>query len=144
MRVTFDTNQLVRALMHPPQLATLMMAWEARRFQVVASPELLDEYDRVLLAPDVASLIYPQLLRVFRHQLWQEIEVVAILEIPRVCRDPDDDMVLATALYGEIDYLVTADGDLRTPEVLTLLRDVGIDVLTIDDLVLLLDREPNR
>jgi putative PIN family toxin of toxin-antitoxin system len=29
-----------------------------------------------------------------------------------VCRDPDDDVVLATALAGRVDYLVTGDDDL--------------------------------
>jgi putative PIN family toxin of toxin-antitoxin system len=29
-----------------------------------------------------------------------------------VCRDPDDDVVLATALAGRADYLVTGDDDL--------------------------------
>ena len=29
-----------------------------------------------------------------------------------VCRDPDDDVVLATALSGRADYLVTGDADL--------------------------------
>jgi uncharacterized protein len=29
-----------------------------------------------------------------------------------VCRDPDDDVVLATALAGRVEYLVTGDDDL--------------------------------
>lgn len=37
MRITLDTNQLVRALMRPPELAVFLMAWEARRFTIVAS-----------------------------------------------------------------------------------------------------------
>lgn len=144
MRITLDTNQLVRALMRPPQLATLLMAWESRRFSVVASPELLDEYERVLGDAEVAALIDPELLRAFRSHLFHDIEVVPLPEIPRVCRDPDDDKVLATALIGEVDYLITADDDLRTPEILALLRHFGIGVLTTDDLIALLDREPGR
>jgi hypothetical protein len=37
MRITLDTNQLVRALMRPPELATFVMAWEARRFNILHS-----------------------------------------------------------------------------------------------------------
>jgi|GEM_PF-4512453 len=48
MRITLDTNQLVRALMRPPPLATFVMAWESRRFTVVGSSQLLDEYLAVL------------------------------------------------------------------------------------------------
>ena len=144
MRIALDTNQLVRALMRPPQLATFVMAWEARRFAVVGSAELLDEYERVLTYPDIAALIDPELLRAFHSHLVHDIEVVALPEIPRVCRDPADDKVLATALFGEVDYLITADEDLRTPELLALLREAGIGVLSIDELVALLDREPGR
>ena len=35
----------------------------------------------------------------------------AVLTAP-VCRDPDDDLVLATALSGRADYIVTGDDDL--------------------------------
>ena len=71
MRITLDTNQLVRALVRPPELATFVMAWEVRRFSLVCSPSLLEEYERVLAYPDIASLIYPELLRAFRSHLIQ-------------------------------------------------------------------------
>jgi hypothetical protein len=74
MRIALDTNQLVRALMRPPELATFVMAWEARRFIVVGSRPLLDEYERVLAHPDVSGLIYPELLRAFRSHLIHDIE----------------------------------------------------------------------
>jgi predicted nucleic acid-binding protein len=66
MRVVIDINQLVAALVRPPELATLIMAWESARFLVIASPAMLDEYQRVLAYPEVARLIYPELLRTFR------------------------------------------------------------------------------
>jgi putative PIN family toxin of toxin-antitoxin system len=144
MRITLDTNQLVRALMRPPQLATLLMAWESRRFTVVASPELLDEYERVLVYPDVATLLDPELVRAFRSHLVHDIEVVVLPEVPRVCRDPDDDKVVATALFGEVDYLITADDVLRTPEISDLLHEAGIKAISTDELIALLDREAGR
>ena len=144
MCITLDTNQLIRALMRPPQLATLLMAWESRRFAVVASAELLDEYERVLAYPDVATLLDPELVRAFCSHLMPDIEVVVLPEIPRVCRDPDDDKVVATALFGEVDYLITADDDLRTPEIIVLLDEAGITAISTDELIALLDREAGR
>ena len=77
-----DTNQLVRALMRPPELATFIMAWEARRFEVIASAEVVDEYERVLAYPDVATLIYPALLRAFRSHLIHELALIEVTETP--------------------------------------------------------------
>ena len=40
MRIILDTNQLLRALMRPPELATFIMAWQAHYFTIVCSPQL--------------------------------------------------------------------------------------------------------
>ena len=135
MRITLDTNQLVRALMRPPQLATFLMAWEAKRFTIVCSPPLLAEYLLVLHYKEIAELIYPELRRIFFAHLLQEIELVDLPEIPRICRDPDDDKVIATAIYGTVDYLVTADEDLRVQPVIELLHAEGIVVTIIDEIL---------
>lgn len=138
MRVTIDTNQLVRALMRPPELATFVMAWVSRRIVVVCSPPLLEEYQRILNTPGIAELIYPELRRTFLNQLAVEMEMINLPQIPAICRDPADDKVIATAVYGMVDYLITADEDLRTRSVAELLRQEGIRLTTIDEMVLLL------
>jgi putative PIN family toxin of toxin-antitoxin system len=140
MRITLDTNQLIRALMRPPQLATFLMAWASERFTVVCSPPLLEEYRLVPEYPEIAELIYPELRRLFFAQLLGEFELVAPPEILGVCRDPDDDKVIATAIYGGVDYLVTGDEDLRTKPVRDLLGAEGIRVATVDEILVLLDR----
>jgi putative PIN family toxin of toxin-antitoxin system len=139
MRITIDTNQFVRALMRPPELATFVMAWQARRFTVVCSQELLQEYETVLRYPKIAELIFPELRRVFLTQLSSEMEFVELSEIRAICRDPDDDKVIATAVFGSVDYLVTADEDLRAEPVVSVLRMAGIGLKTIDDLLVMLD-----
>jgi hypothetical protein len=140
MRITLDTNQLVRSLMRPPQLATFIMAWEAKRFDVVCSQELLDEYERVLDYPEIARLIYPELLRTFHSHLIQDVNLVKIPYISPLCRDPDDDIVIATAVFGEVDFLLTEDNDLRTPEIIDVLQQAGIQLISFNELVLLLDQ----
>ena len=139
MRITLDTNQFVKALMRPPFLATFVMAWESQRFTVVASTELIEEYERVLAYPEVAALIFPELLRAYRSHLKHDIELVAITEIIKICRDPDDDKVIATALYGMVDYLLTEDNDLKTTEISKILHDVGITTISSIELIKMLD-----
>lgn len=139
MRIVIDTNQLVAALVRPPELATLLMAWEPARFTVVASPAMIDEYLRVLAYPDVAKLIYPELLRTLHSHLLHDIELVEPPEVPRLCRDPDDDKVIAVAVYGLVDYLLTVDRDLLTKDIVAKLHEAGIELLSGDELILLLD-----
>jgi putative PIN family toxin of toxin-antitoxin system len=141
MRVVIDTNQLVAALVRPPELATLIMAWESARFTVVASPAMIDEYLRVLAYPDIAKLIYPELLRTFHSHLLQDIEQVEPPEVPLLCRDPDDDKVIAAAIYGLADYILTVDHDLLTKDVTAKLKEIGIDIISSDALTLLLDEK---
>ena len=138
-RVVLDTNQLIAALSRPPQLATFVMAWESNRFTVVASRELLDEYEYVFDYPQIRSLIEPELLRSYRTHLFQEIELVTLTEIPRLCRDPDDDKVLATALFGLVDCLLTEDNDLLTKEIKAILAASDIEVMSMSDWVKHLD-----
>src|SRR5262245_31946088 len=139
MRIVLDTNQLVKALMRPPQLATFIMAWEARHFSVICSSALLSEYEQVLAYPDIARLIYSKLLRAFHSHLRQDLEIVDLPKIAPICRDPDDDKVIATAVYGMVDYLVTDDQDLHAPKVAKVLSEAGIVLINMNELVRLLD-----
>lgn len=115
------------------------MAWESARFTVVASPAMIDEYLRVLAYPDVAKLIYPELLRTLHSHLLHDIELVEPPEVPRLCRDPDDDKVIAVAVYGLVDYLLTVDRDLLTKDIVAKLHEASIELLSGDELILLLD-----
>lgn len=77
---------------------------------MVTSAGLLDEYEEKLvrkfkLTPDLAGS-NATLLR-------SMMEVVEPLPLPiPVCRDPDDDLVLATAVAGGCECIVTGDKDL--------------------------------
>ena len=141
LRVVLDTNQLVAALMRPPELATLLMSWEAHRFTVIASPDLIDEYQYVLTYPKIAKAIAPPLLRSFQNPLLTKIEIVHPVETPQLCRDPDDDKVIAAAIYGFADAIVTVDKDLLTREVVAVLQESGIQVISGAELLNLLDKE---
>ncbi|MEZ4866275.1 MAG: putative toxin-antitoxin system toxin component, PIN family [Caldilineaceae bacterium] len=139
MRIVIDTNQLVAALVRPPELATLLMAWESARFTVVASPAMIAEYLHVLAYPDIATLVYPELLRAFHSHLLHDVELIEPPEVPRLCRDPDDDKVIAVALYGLADYILTVDRDLLTKEIVAKLNEAGIELISGDELMLRLD-----
>ena len=72
-------------------------------------------------APDLASEVV-DLLR-------SRMTVVSPLKLSRlVCRDPDDDNILATAISGNCDCIITGDNDL-----LVLKKYEGIDIFSPKD-----------
>jgi len=62
----------------------------------------------------------------------ERAEVVVLVGDLQLCRDPNDDMVIETALLGSVDVIVTGDKDLlEDPGVLAVLSAAGVRVMTI-------------
>lgn len=110
MRVVLDTGILVAALITrdtPPD--RLYQLWRKRRFTLITSESQLDEFRRVTR--------YRKLRRFLKaHEAGTLVRgvrarAVIVSELPEVdlVDDPDDNLVLATAVAGEADYLVTGD-----------------------------------
>lgn len=121
MRVLLDTNVLFAAFV--AQGLCLEAVEEGTRIcEVVTSEDLLDELTRALrqklkLGADTRAAIAE-----FRRLC----EIVRPDPLPEhICRDPDDDRVLAAALAGAADAIVTGDEDL-----LVLHEFQGIRILT--------------
>ena len=119
IRAVFDTNVLVSHLLtHRPPVATLIDRHLAPEdFVLVTAPELLEELERVLRHPKLQRY-YTDSERVrFVALLVTLSEVVELPEsIPRICRDPDDDRVIACAVAGKADVIVSGDSDLLALE----------------------------
>jgi putative PIN family toxin of toxin-antitoxin system len=104
-----DTNVLVAALVARGVCADLLEHC-VRGHVVVTSEVLLDELQDVLTRKlrqseaDARSAV-----RLFRETF--TLVIPSVLD-PPVCRGPDDDVVLATALAGECAAVVTGDQDL--------------------------------
>ena len=120
MRVLLDTNVLVSAVLFGGLPRRLLDAALQGRFLLVTGVELLDELEDVLRNRVGFDRSAARLVRA-------ELEIVADLAephaVPPVSRDQDDDVVLATAVAGAVDAIVTGDKDLL---VLETHRDVPI------------------
>jgi putative PIN family toxin of toxin-antitoxin system len=107
VRVVLDSSVLVAAALSPGGPSGLVLqAGLNGRLDVVTSRSLLDEAERAIrrvVGVDVAAAI--ALLR-------DVSDVVSPDAIPEVSRDRDDDKVVATAVAGAVEYLVTNDHDL--------------------------------
>lgn len=87
-----------------------ILAWETNRFNVVLSEHLLDEIDRTLTKRYFARWVRPA-ERVEIRQFLERRAIITPITVPvvGVATQPADDLVLATALSGGAQYLVTGD-----------------------------------
>ena len=82
---------------------------------LVISPALLAELADVISRPKFDSILVRSNTSRSRtlDELRRLAEVVEVPPLPQpVCRDPDDDEVLATAIAGQVDLIVSGDNDL--------------------------------
>ncbi len=108
MRVVFDTNVIVAGLV-AKGLCHELIEVHLPLHEAILSRELWDELLRTLEEKfGLGEEELPFLALYRRHAAWVEPQR---LEAP-VSRDPDDDRVLATALTGQADVIVTGDDDL--------------------------------
>jgi putative PIN family toxin of toxin-antitoxin system len=115
LRVTVDTNVFVSAFLRAGSVPDLVLtAWEHDEYQLVIDTELHAEIADALARPKLLQRYTVALER--RERLLRELRA-AVQTFPRIvlpihCRDPKDDMLLACALGGGADMLVTGDRDL--------------------------------
>ncbi|MBS0560950.1 MAG: putative toxin-antitoxin system toxin component, PIN family [Proteobacteria bacterium] len=114
MRAVLDTNVLISALLVRTSLpARAVQLWLDGAFALVSSAEQIDEFKRATRYPHMRGRI----ATATAGRLVNEIRAAAVMVdgAPRLALspDPDDDMLLPTALAGDADYLVT--GDKRGP-----------------------------
>ena len=115
-RIVVDTNIWIRILLAGPVTVRVFEAWSEGRFQVVLSQPLLDELAEVWQRPRLKKRIPEERARLLFRQLRFRGEMVTPRTIPPRCRDPKDHPVLATAIDGRADAIVSGDDDLRADE----------------------------
>lgn len=119
MRAVFDTNVLVSYLLtHRPPIATLIdRHLRQEGFVLVTAPELLKELNRVLAYPKLQRYYTQAERKRFIALLMALSQVVNLPEsIPQICRDPEDDQVIACAVAGGAEVIVSGDRDLLSLE----------------------------
>lgn len=109
MRVVLDTNVLLSALISPhgpPD--TIYRAWRAARFEIVTSMAQLDELRRASRYPKFKAILQPHRVGAMVNNL-QRALVLEHLPTDIETADPFDAFLLAMAVAGDADYLVTGD-----------------------------------
>lgn len=112
--VVLDTNVLLAFyLSKKSKSASKKIVWlwrKLRRLQLIVSDEIVTEYLEIFARLNIP----PKQIKAFNERIEKRVTVtkVSLGKIPTESRDPDDNLVLATALVGKAKYLVTNDKDL--------------------------------
>jgi putative PIN family toxin of toxin-antitoxin system len=110
VKLILDTNVLVSGISFAGVPGRLLEAWRDRRTQLVVSPDILDEYQRV--GEELAAR-YPTIEDSFDDifaLIAVEAELVAAPDLPEpVSEDPADDKFLACALVSGTQVVVSGD-----------------------------------
>ncbi len=139
MRITLDSNILVRAVISPrgPALHLLDVVLDAHT--LVSSRFILEEVKRVLLYPrlQVRYQITAEEAARFAGSIADASHLVEPVVLrPIVLSDPDDDPVLYTAADGKADVLCTRNiRHFVAPEVRSFCAERGIRVMTEVDVL---------
>lgn len=130
-----DTNVWVSAFLNPNGApAQIRQAWQEGAFRVVISLPLLEELADVLTRPRLTrkyALAFAD-VQAFVRLLTERGVMVFPVGALKICRDPDDEVVLETAVLGQAEFVVTRDDDLKADaDLVAALQDRGVRVVTV-------------
>ena len=116
MRLVLDTNVVASALLWDGPPRRLLRAGREETIRLFTSSPLLAELTDILARPKFAKKISASLLSIDEIVgLYAVLAgVVRPANVPRLASDPDDDVVIGTALAAKAEYLVTGDRALRS------------------------------
>jgi len=128
VRLVLDTNTVVSALIWGGVPGRLIDTAAAGTLQIISSVPLLDELHDVLFRKKFATQLAMQ--GVDAADLFEGYAALVQLVVPAdigpvILADPDDDIVLATAVAGDVDAIVSGDahllgiGDFRGMPIIT-------------------------
>jgi putative PIN family toxin of toxin-antitoxin system len=110
VRLVLDTNILVTGLLStkgPPGM--LVAAWLDLRFELVTSAEQIEELRRALGYEKLRPFISKAQASDFIESLEALAELARELPAIEASPDPDDNVILATAVAGRADAVVSGD-----------------------------------
>ena len=136
LRVVADANVLISAALARSPNAPSVLILEAAldgRLELVTSPQLLGEITSVLKRPRLRKYLSTD--EVLRFVADLAAQTILLTDPPgppaAVCRDPNDDYLVALATVRHADAIITGDPDLHAIDT----EQLGIEILTPRQLV---------
>lgn len=112
--VVFDTNVIVGFYLSRNRSSANQQAFrlwrDQRQLQLIVSDDVVREYLEVLLRLNVPEVLIRRLEERFARRI--TVTHVSLGSRPKLSRDPDDNVMIATARSGKAKFLITNDRDL--------------------------------
>lgn len=130
-RIVLDTNILISALISKKATPHILYQawWQYKLYSLISSTYQMEEFERVVQYPKLQKYLNQDEAQTMISGLYDFAFVVE--EIPNVSYspDPDDNLILGTAIAGKANLVVTGDK-----------RDL-LSLKTIDDIAILTAKE---
>jgi uncharacterized protein len=140
MRVLLDTNVLVSTAIKPEGKPAQIFQRAATSFELVCSEYILDELADVLVRAHIQKkykdLVAPERREQFIARVRSLAVMVEVQTNLEVVSDKDDNRVLAGAVDGRTDFLVSGD-----PHLLALQHYEGCKIVSPDQFLEILQKE---
>ncbi len=138
MRIVLDTGILVSALITkdtPPD--RLYRSWRKGLFDLITSDAQLEEIERVLSYKKLERFIKRDDAQFLLEGLYRLALVQDDIPSVDLSPDPDDNKIIATAIAGKADYLVSGD----KADLLSLETAQGIPIISARQMVEILEKK---
>lgn len=124
MKIVLDTNQLISAILTPDgKPAMILDEVLAGTLTLVISSKIIQEAEKVISYPKLAKLLKKKGVSLEKIKaLLDKLRVIGVmthdsLHLDIIHADPSDNMILACAVEGEADFIISGDHhltDLKT------------------------------
>jgi putative PIN family toxin of toxin-antitoxin system len=132
MRIVVDTNVIASAIFFGGKPYQLLHYIMESRVDVVASKEIVDEYEEIVLR---LKQKYPRIdTRIPLQELLSKFEIIRVSSDIQASRDPDDNKFISCAIDGKCLYIVSGDDDL-----LSVGNYGDVEILTVAEFLSRLD-----
>ena len=132
MRIVVDTNVIASAIFFGGKPYQLLHYIMEGRVVVVASKEIVDEYEEIVLR---LKQKYPRInSKIPLQELLSKFEIIRVSSDIQASRDPDDNKFISCAVDGKCLYIVSGDDDL-----LSVGNYGDVEILTVAEFLSRLD-----
>jgi uncharacterized protein len=130
MRLVLDTNVVASSMLWGGNPLRLLQARRKKRVELFTSTPMLAELTDILARPKFERKIAASTLTVDQlvDRYTELAQVIRPNGIPRIAPDPDDDIVIGTAIAAKVDLLVTGDRPL-----LSVVEYQGVRIVSVTE-----------